>query len=491
MTSKASAAGEVLAKLKVVIAKNGANNLMDKDYKVPKIEQAKKDLQEQEIRIDNFKQLEEKLKTLSRAIRNEDPAPPLEDPRWEQIKWTKDMIDEMQWEGKEKEAGLQDRYERTVQARMTLLESDLAKVAKIQVNLKTKIGVSQDICDQIERDLEKFENDPGKRMKVIIDAIVAGYKGDQNSVKQKIIEEMDRMPPARDMKGIEEGIAKIKKGMSDWQRSANLEDNNVEQFPNKTACEALERLCLHTPGATDVVRACRMDAVKQDFTTQAKTVLEEMERLDNLTRLSSGDKKTDPATEYKELRESTVAAMGANMQSRQSNRTETRKPCIQFNNFGRCDWGDGCRYAHVRTGQHLNYPSSSREYNDRERSRDKEGDRSPGRDNRGDDRSRGSGGGGGGSKDDRTDKSGGGVGGDYRGGKRDRSRSPIRGNYSSSSSSSSRSSSSSSSGYRNQERDERNQQRSRSNSSVRSNDSDSKATPPDEKKWVKRPDTPK
>ena len=54
MTSKASAAGEVLAKLKVAIAEQGANSLIDKAYKVPKVDQAKKDLQEQETRMEDF-----------------------------------------------------------------------------------------------------------------------------------------------------------------------------------------------------------------------------------------------------------------------------------------------------------------------------------------------------------------------------------------------------------------------------------------------------
>ena len=61
MTSKASAAGEVLAKLKVAIAENGANSLIDKAYKVPKVDQAKKDLQEQETRMEDFKQLQERF----------------------------------------------------------------------------------------------------------------------------------------------------------------------------------------------------------------------------------------------------------------------------------------------------------------------------------------------------------------------------------------------------------------------------------------------
>ena len=359
---------------------------------------------------------------------------------------------------------IRDRFERAGQARQNLLEMELTKVAKIQSSLKAKVGVSDDICDQIARELEKVD-DPGKRLKVILDTIVEGYKGDQEAVQEQIMEQLKKMPPAKDKKGIEDGIMMIKKGINDWLRSANMEEGSGVQFSDKAACNALERLCLNNQGATAVIRACKADLTKKTFENQAAAVKAELERLDNLLRLVEGEKKADPVAEYRDSTESAVVGMGA--MTRQSVKT-----CIQFNNTGRCSWGNNCIFNHVRTGTQIDYPAP-REDSDRGRSR-------------GGDRGGGSGGGDGGARYDRADRRSEGGGGDSRrGGGRDRSRSPNRSSSSSSSSSSSRE-------YRNQDRDERGGgSRSRSNSSVRSNDSDNKATPPKEKEKDRRPDTPK
>ena len=481
MTERAKQAPVLMASLKLLIGAKGANSLMKEEYKPPKIGQAKDDLNEQEERIEKFKGLQKRFDILDEEIKALETPPAPDDPRLVEPREIMRQTELMRWQGRDKEIGLKEKMEGTLKSRMNALELDQAKVAEVQSQLE-RIGVPKDIRDLIERELENVD-DPGKRLKVIITSIEEGCKGDQNSVQEQIVEGMKRLPPAKDKNGIEKGVMQIKTLISDWQRSVNLDEGNKMQFPNKTACDALERLCMEDQAAIAIVRQCKTDSTKSGFAAQAKAVMVEMDRLEELMRLAKGEKKTiiDPETEYKDSKESAVLAMGAVKTMQPS-----EKICIPFNNSGSCNKGNDCFFKHERTGYQMNYPTP-RGYGDVGRSRDKEGDRPLGRDNRGDNRGGGGGSGGGGSYG-RTEKRGE-KQGDNRHGGRDRSRSPDRGNYRSSSSSSS----SSSSAYRNQDRGERDRQRSRSNSSVRSDSSDNyKATPTKEKeKWEKRPDTPK
>ena len=475
MASKASQAGEVLAKLNLRIQAEAAQGIANPNYKIQNENEAINKMNSQRDRMAEYETMKERHNELRRELRVT-PPPILEDPRWKECEDLVHSMDDLAWEGVEKETTILRNWENTANQRKNNTEQEMAKVAKIQEKLES-IGVPEDIRIEIERGLERIPNDPGKRLSLIIEAIKDGFKGDQTSVREQIMEQVKSMPSATDKKGVEEGISKIRLYVSNYDRSAAM-DRNGEAFPDKTAMEALERVCLDWQPANAKVRECKANTViTQTFASQSREVLDEMERITNLTRKVIKDKTKDAETEYKDGRENAAVAMAASRQQTQQVQQQLQSTyggsatCIPFYNLGHCN-RNRCTFEHRQNvkGNQLPWPksrgddrrSSPNRYDERneERERSEErGSRSGGRGDQGRQQKGGS--------DRRSgDKS---TGGDERRFERERSRSPKKQGSSSSSSSYSR--------------------RSRSPASDGSGEG---ATPPQSWKQAKsRPDTPK
>ena len=367
--NKAKEAGAIMQRLKLEIAKQGANPLAEEGYEAPNISDAVKQLNEQIERMALYQQYEARAETLNDELEIL-PVPGEGDLRWEERRLIVRAMGKLNWQGRRDEVDIQEKYERSIKQRRHTLEEDLTKVAKVQDKLQS-MGVTTIICDDIARSLDSIPNEPGKRLQFIVRKVKEGYKGDQQTVREELEEEMKRKGAAEDDREVEEGIDKIKQLKSDWNRSVAMEPGTITKvFPEHVAVTALERLCFNRQAAIAAVRRITNTPAGATFELQAKEVLQEIERVNNMNK--KGQKYNQgqaAAKEDKEAKDKAVVAMAASVKTESQGGNQsiaTWGVCIQYNNHAldpannsQCNRGADCRFSHVKTGQLMSYPKST------------------------------------------------------------------------------------------------------------------------------------
>ena len=367
----------MIAAVKVTIReKQGSGMLLD-TYEESDVKQAKQDLKNQIDRIQLYQQLNGQLNNLMELIGTEPTPPPPDDPRMVEVQSIHRNINQMRWETRIKESNEQKKLENTLEKRQEKHDTELAKVAQVQKELE-KLGVPKELCNEVDRQLEQTINNPGVQMKAILRIVTDGMKGDQEAVREELINNIKRLKQATSSKEIEAKIESMKILIDKWNKSAALETGPKMDFPQKEARNAIERICMGNPEAMQPIYKAKGDSTIT-YENLVVEILTEMERTANLMEQGS-DAKKDSAAEYKKGVDEAVVAMAAVTKQSQGQATSQQRGtgqqvCIAYNNNGFCN-RQNCNFEHRQTGQMMEWPTARRnqaqgEDRGRDRSRDR------------------------------------------------------------------------------------------------------------------------
>ena len=351
-----------------------ANHLMKKEYKIPDLAEALMNLEKQNQRLQSVEEIGGKISELEEEMENMLERPGMDNPVVIQHQELLRTLGRMKFEGKFQETKLRDCYRDELRKRQEDLNKDKAIASKFikfvldKVDSKTK--------SMINAIVDNFEEDPGGMVQAAMKIVVEEIRGDQDYIRETIIDEIKSMKIGKNNLEIVENIGKIRNGITKYELSLAMQGQGGS-FDAKIAMRAVERVCLDNQVATTTIRDCKKEE-GMTFQIMDKRITDELERVNNLKQsgIKVGEKEIKAMQD--EYEGSAVAMQASSSAPFRSGGGNT---CMQWSNGGYCSFGSRCRFSHGGGGEQSR-PQQQKWNRQEHRGRERERDRSRERDGR-------------------------------------------------------------------------------------------------------------